>query len=248
MRSCAALITVIALALNSTSALAGRPANPAICLPDVSSQRVLSLKLPSGAQRRIDEFRLALGPQAAARALMASLDRVASPGRLMRRQAGQWQTISFWLQERFCLIQFRPAGDADTYGLLTLTDYSTIEPGGANDTGQPAARAELEPPTWWPALQAGKVERWLDAGRRVTTITGVSSSGLPAVRDQIVRAATRAGFLPSAQMLVPSSALRGNGYARAGLMILFQSPDRELAVTLTAVSQVTSVVAHLEEH
>lgn len=247
MRSSAVLGVLIACYCTGHDALARRPVEPATCLPNVVTARVLSLELPGGAHRYVDEFWIGQSLPVAGRAFAVSLRDVASPGHLMRRRAGQWQTYSFWVKERFCVIQVRAAGPGQTYGLSTLTDYGLMRRLASRKSGKTETEAGFRPPPWWPHLQACKVERWLDAGRRVTTITGFSASSLPGTREQIVRAVARGGFVPSAQMLVPSSATGQAPSNRAGLMLLFQGPNRELAVTLTAMARLTGVVAHLEE-
>jgi len=248
MRASAFMGALIACCFVSFEALAGQSVEPAACSPGVVSARVLSLELPGGAHRHVDEFRLGQSLSDAGPALALALRDVAFPGHLMRRRVGQWQTYSFWLGERFCVVQVRAAGVLQVYGLVTLTDYRLTGRIAPRQVDQAEAHTGFKPPAWWPQLQSVKVERWLDAGRRVTTITGFSSKSLTGTREQIVRSVVSGGFVPSAHMLVPSTETRRAPGRKTGLMLLFQGPNRELAVTLTAAHRLTSVVAHLEEH
>ncbi|MFK7962853.1 MAG: hypothetical protein AB8C46_02705 [Burkholderiaceae bacterium] len=229
---------MIACSLVSAQSLARSPNEPANCLPHVSTQRVLALELPSGARRYVHDFHVKQGQRAVARRLRDDLSEVARPGRLLRHQLGSWQTFSFWLGKRFCLVQIRPLNQRQVDGLVTMTDYSAIEQTALRTAATTAPDYGFDAPAWLPRLRAQKVERWIDVGRRVTTITGLLPGSPAVARERITQAAARGGFTPSAQMVVPAS----------GQMLIFRRAGQELAITLGALAAMTNVVVHIEEH
>ena len=229
---------LLACSMVSTQALGRSSVELANCLPGVSTQRVLALELPGGGKRYVHEFNFKQDERAVARRMRDELSAIAHPGLLMRHRLGSWRTFSFWLGKRFCLVQIRRSNRSQTNGMVTMTDYSAIEQTASRNAATTPSDVGFSAPSWLPRLRAQKVERWIDVGSRVTTITGLLPASLAVARDRINQAAARGGFTPSAQMLVPNS----------GQLLIFRRVGQELAVTLGALAAMTNVVIHLEEH